>query len=264
MKKTCGILVCLFFVSMFLTLPAFGTGDSGAAAKSAPAGQSATLEKAGELSKSKDLADLKQALELYEKALEENPDNFQAAWGAAAASREYASQAHQQEVENWKDICAEIAKKGMGYAQQAIALKPDKPHGYYYYGLNVAAYSDGVGVLTAIKEGLKNKTQENLEKAYEIDKTFDSGGPVLALGRFWQRVPWPYNDKDKAMKYYRELQKSPFFGDKVQHYIFPAEILADQWGEEPKQEARQLLEQALKKTDDPFWQNHAKELLEDV
>jgi len=264
MKKTSGILLCLFLISSLFAFPAFGAEDSGTSPAQTAASPSASLEKAREALDSRDMAQLTLARTLFEKALEKDPDNFEAAWGTAAACREYAAQAHQQEVENWKDICAKTAEKGMEYAQKAIDLKPDKPHGYYYYGLNVAAYSDGVGVLTAIKEGLKNKTQNNLEKAYEIDKSFDSGGPILALGRFWQRVPWPYHDEDKAMEYYRELQKSPYFGGKVQHYIFPAEILADKWGDDPKQEARELLKQALQKAEDPYWQKHAKKLLKEV
>ena len=43
----------------------------------------------------------------------------------------------------------------MHYAQKAIDLEPNKPEGYYYYGLSVGIYADGVSVLTALREGLK-------------------------------------------------------------------------------------------------------------
>jgi len=53
----------------------------------------------------------------------------------------------------------------------------------------VGTYSDGVSIVTALTEGLKGKTQKGFETAYATDKTFDTGGPILALGRFWQVLP---------------------------------------------------------------------------
>jgi hypothetical protein len=38
----------------------------------------------------------------------------------------------------------------MKYAQKAGELDPAKPEGYYYYGLNVGIYSDGVSIFTAL------------------------------------------------------------------------------------------------------------------
>jgi hypothetical protein len=266
MKKRFGIFFCLL-PALLVILPVAGSAQE----KNDPAGQasseidpSSDMARADELLKSGEMEKIKEALEICEREIAEDPDDFEAIWLASAACREYATAAQHKEAENWKDICGEYGKKGMEYAKKAMELKPDKPHGYYFYGLNVGAYSEGVGLITALKEGLKNKTQENLERAYEIDKTFNEGGPILALGRFWQQVPWPYNDKDKAMEYYRELMNSPYFGKKVESYIYPAEILMNRWGEEPKEEARKLLEKALAKTDEPYWENRARELLEEL
>ena len=104
-----------------------------------------------------------------------------------------------------------MGKKGMGYAQKAIDMQPDKPNGYYWYGVNVGIYSDGVSILTALKEGLKDKTQNSFEKAYQLDKMYEEAGAILALGRFWYVLPWPLNDKELSEKYYREYQKNPIF-----------------------------------------------------
>ena len=88
-------------------------------------------------------------------------------------------------------------------------------------------YADAVSILTALKEGLKDKTQDNLEKAYALDKTFEKGAPIYGLGRYWQLVPWPFMDKDKAMELYREFQKTEFYNDpaNVEAQIYMAEIL---------------------------------------
>ncbi|MBS3754634.1 MAG: hypothetical protein KGY56_02940 [Desulfobacterales bacterium] len=212
------------------------------------------------------LQDLKEVVELYEEVLASHPDNFEFNWKCAKACRLYGDLTKRMEKEGWKDICAEYGKKGMKYAKKAIELEPDKPNGYYYYGLCVGTYSDGVGLITALREGLKDKTQNNLEKAYEIDKHFENGGPIVAFGRFWQVVPWPYNDEDKAMEYYREFQETEYYetAEGVNARVYMAEILADRWGSEPKEEARQLLNEAIELTDNPYWEKRAEELLADL
>ena len=218
------------------------------------------------LMKEGNLQDLKEVVELYEAELASHPDNFEANWKCAKACRLYGDLAKRMEKQGWEDICAEYGKKGMKYAKKAIDLEPDKPNGYYYYGLCVGTYSDGVGLITALREGLKDKTQNNLEKAYEIDKHFENGGPIVAIGRFWQVVPWPYNDADKAMEYYREFQETDHFetAEGVNARVYMAEILIDRWGSEPKEEARQLLNEVIELTDDPYWKERAEEMLTDL
>jgi hypothetical protein len=66
--------------------------------------------------------------------------------------------------------------------------------------------SDGVSVFTALKEGLKDKTQTSFEKTYAIDKMYKEGGPMISLGRFWAVLPWPMRDREKSLQYYREYQ----------------------------------------------------------
>lgn len=213
-----------------------------------------------------ELEDFKRVVEIYEQALKNDPDNFDFNWKCARACRHYGDLAQKTEAEGWKDICAQYGKKGMEYASKAIELEPDKANGYYYYGLCAGTYSDGVGLFTALKEGLKNKTQDNLEKAYEINKNFEHGGPIVAIGRFWQMVPWPYNDKDKAMEYYREFQKTEYFKTEtgVSARIYMAELLMDKRGKEPKEEAQKLLAEAISITDKPYWKKQATQMLDEL
>ena len=53
----------------------------------------------------------------------------------------------------------------MQYAWKPIDLQPDKPDGYYHLGVNVGIYSDGVSIVTALAEGLKNQTRSSFEAA---------------------------------------------------------------------------------------------------
>ena len=206
------------------------------------------------------LVNYKQAIELYQKAIAENPDSYEAHWKCARAYREYGDTAKSQKVEGWKDICAQSGKEGMQYAQKATELDPAKPDGYYYYGLNVGVYSDGVSIFTALAEGLKDKTQSSFEKTYIIDKMFKEGGPMIALGRFWAVLPWPMYDRKKSLKYYREYQATEYFADNIEAHVYLGELLIQIGGDKNKAEAKGYLEKAAQ-SDDPYFRDKAKELL---
>jgi hypothetical protein len=206
------------------------------------------------------LENLKQSIPLYLKAVQENPDDFETNWKCARAYREYGNEAKKKGVDGWKTVCKENGKLGMEQALKAIALDSEKPNGHYYYGLNVGIYSDGVSIFTALKEGLKDKTQTSFEKAYEQDKMYKDAGPILSLGRFWAVLPWPLKDKKKSLEYYREYQKTSYFADSEDAHIYLAELLQAMGGKKNKAEAAELLEMAAK-SDDKYFSDWAKRLL---
>ena len=200
------------------------------------------------------------SIELYLKALETTPDNYETQWKCARAYRQYGREAKRQRIKGWKEICAKHGKEGMKYAQSAMEQEPNKPEGFYYYGLSVGIYSDGVSILTALAEGLKNKTQNGFEKAYELDKMYDEAGPILALGRFWAVVPWPFKDKKKALKLYREYQGTQYFAEKGEGKVYLAELLLALGGKENKAEAKALLEKVAQ-SDETYFRDWANRLL---
>ncbi|MBW2432739.1 MAG: hypothetical protein JRF36_03995 [Deltaproteobacteria bacterium] len=205
------------------------------------------------------LENYKKSIDVYIKAVEKQPDDYEAAWKCARAHREYADEAKKKGIEGWQDICAQYGKAGMQYAQKAIELKPQRPDGHYYYGLNVGIYSDGVSVFTALKEGLKDKTQKSFEETYEINKMYNDGGPMLSLGRFWAVLPWPMRDRKKSLAYYREYQQTEYFATNTEAQLFLAELLIQIGGDDNKAEAKGYVEEALK-SDDPYFKDWATQL----
>lgn len=206
------------------------------------------------------LQNYKQAIELYQKALAQNPNDYEAAWKCARAHREYGDTAKTAKIDGWKKICADYGKAGMNFALIATQLEPQAPDGFYYYGLNVGTYSDGVSIFTALSEGLKDKTQKNFEKAYALNKLYKEGGPMIALGRFWQVLPWPMYDRKKSLKYYREYQATKYFADNIEVHVYLGELLIQIGGDKNKKEAKGYLEKAAK-SDDAFYKERARELL---
>jgi tetratricopeptide (TPR) repeat protein len=201
----------------------------------------------------------KKSIDLYIKAVEQDPNDYEAAWKCARAHREYADKAKKKGVEGWKKICAQYGKAGMQYAQKAIETKSQRPDGHYFYGLNVGIYSDGVSIFTALKEGLKDKTQKSFEKTYEINKMYKEGGPMLSLGRFWAVLPWPLRDREKSLAYYREYQQTQYFATNTEAQLFLAELLIQIGGEKNKTEAKGYLEE-VSNSDDPYFTDWARQL----
>ena len=201
-----------------------------------------------------------QAIDLYKKALAGNPNDYEANWKCARAHREYGDTAKTEKIDGWKDLCAKYGKEGMNYAKKASEIRPERPDGYYYYGLCVGIYSDGVSVFKALSEGLKDKTQSSFEKTYALNKLYKEGGPMIALGRFWQVLPWPMRDRKKSLKYYREYQATEYFADNIEVHVYLGELLIQIGGKDNKAEAKDYLEKAAN-SDEAYYKERADELL---
>ncbi len=204
------------------------------------------------------------AIDLYKEVISKDPNHFEAHWKLARALREYAQWYMMEGTQGYEEIAVAYGKEGMSYAQRAIDMNPEHPGGHLYYGINVGKYSDGVGIITALREGLKDKTQSSFEKAYELDPHFENGAAILSLGRFWQVVPWPFRDTDKAEAFYREFQNTEYYTNNVECRMYLAELLKGKWGSRHNAEARKLLEEVLELETHIYWHNMAREMLKDL
>ena len=261
MKKFTGRLILLTLV---VFLCAFNVWAEEEMATVASAPEKDALTMAAELMDLKGLDNYKKALNLCMEAVQKAPNSFEANWMAAKACRKYGMETQELDLANWKDECKLYGKKGMAYAEKAIELEPKKAEGHYWYGMNVGIYADSVSILTALREGLKDKTQISFETAYEIDKNYDNAGPIGALGRFWQVLPWPLNDEDKSMEYFQEFEKTKFFGinDTVQVHIYYAELLME--SRKTRDKAKDLLKAVPTFSNNKYWNAKAKALLDDM
>jgi tetratricopeptide (TPR) repeat protein len=197
----------------------------------------------------------KKAVELSLKAVQMNPQNYEANWVCAKAHRLYGDESRKQNVSGWKQICKEYGKKGMGYAEKAISISPDKIDGHFWYGANVGTYADGVSVLTALREGLKDKTQKGFETSYKMNKMYEDGYPIKGLGRFWSVLPWPLKDKKRAILYLEEFQI--LFPNDPEGQAWLGEVYKDA-GEKDK--ARAVLTKVCASSD-KYYSDNAKRLL---
>jgi hypothetical protein len=164
-------------------------------------------------------------------ALALDGQNFDLAWRMARASRTLAAQQHDGEARR------RFAADGMRWAERAIELRPDRVEGYFYSMLSVGEYGETLSVGRALLAGIGGKFERAGLKAYELDRDFEDGDVMTALGRFYFVLPWPRKDLEKSRRFLEEaVERHP---DMLMSSVFLAELHYEN-GE--KKLARALLE----------------------
>jgi tetratricopeptide (TPR) repeat protein len=154
------------------------------------------------------LASLKAAADTATKAALAAPTNYDANWKAAKAWRDYGDKAVSDKVSGYKEIAEKSGQEGLKFGEIAQKINPKGVEGWYWYGLCVGTYSDGVSIITAIRKGFKGKTEKAFKTAYQLNRMYDNCGPVLGLGRFWQVLPGiAGRDRAEAERLFNEYIK---------------------------------------------------------
>ncbi len=210
-----------------------------------------------------DLNAMRKSVEEFEALNQQYPNEFEVMWRLSRTGGKYAQMAKEQQIEGWKDICHKYGKQGIVLGGKAREINPNRAEGYFYEAWNVGLYSDSVSIITAIKEGLKHTAQNGFEKAYEIDKSWNNGAPLMALGHFWQVLSWPLKDNKAALKYFEEYEKLGFLEtspEREMAKLYYSELLLELKGDEHKAKAKQMLTD-LTKSESALFRTKANEYL---
>ena len=121
------------------------------------------------------------------------PNSFELNWRLAQV---YVWEANAAEG----DHKAELGKAGWEAGDKAILAKPDDVRGHYLSGTGLGLYSEGVGILQALSQGLEDKFRERLLAALRIDKNYLDGAPQVVWGRYFYKLPWPKRNIDESIK----------------------------------------------------------------
>ncbi|PTL78220.1 hypothetical protein [Vitiosangium sp. GDMCC 1.1324] len=172
-----------------------------------------------------DPAAVKQLDEALKKAVEASPEDYEVLWRAAQLRNWQADGATDAQVKK------SLGKQTWELADRARKVAPDRVEGQYFAALGIGAYSQAVGILTALGEGLESKYNERLDAALKLDPMYERGGPLLAKGRYYYELPWPKRSLKKSAEHYQKaIAKHP---EALRAWLYLAEtLLAD--GEEKK------------------------------
>ena len=130
---------------------------------------------------------------------------------------------------------AKVEKQAWDIADKAAQARPKQVQGQYYAGTGLGLYSEGVGILTALGQGLEGKFRGYSLAALRIDRDFLNGGPLMLWGRYFFKLPWPKRDVGQSIKVLTNtLVKHPS-NLRVKLYLAEALLSDDKKGEARKQ-----------------------------
>lgn len=196
------------------------------------------------------------------KALEEAerlaPDDYEVLWRIARLQFWLADDPSLRNEEK-----SRLGKRGWDYGERAIRANPDRVEGWHYAAAGMGNYALGIGILSALRQGIEGKFKDRLSHAEKLDSNYSDGAIQTAWGRFWYELPWPKRDEGKSRRALEDaLKRNP---DNVRAHVY----LADTYGKMGRRrEAREQLEAAAAGTpgryDEPEerrWQEVARRKL---
>jgi tetratricopeptide (TPR) repeat protein len=132
-----------------------------------------------------------------------------------------------------------LGKECWELADRATALRPDGVEGWFYASAGAGNYSLGIGILSALAQGLEGKYKERLSRAEALDPKFNDGAIPTSWGRFWYELPWPkYSFRKSEKAFQKALETNP---KNVRALVYLAELYRK---EDQDDDARKLLERA--------------------
>ena len=214
------VLVCPFLA--LAQAPSSHDAAQQAAAPAAGGGGSvsALLAEADRLYAKRDdpaaLAELKASLAHAEQVA---PKDYEVLWRQARLNFWLADDPKLKSEEKSK-----LGKIAWDYGDRASAATPSRVEGWHYAAAGVGNYALGIGVLTALRQGIEGKFRERISKAEAIDPKFENGGIQTAWGRFWYELPWPKYSAERSQKALEAaLKMNP---DNVRAWVYLADLHA--------------------------------------
>ncbi|MDY7224831.1 tetratricopeptide repeat protein [Hyalangium rubrum] len=165
-------------------------------------------------------AAIKEQEETLKKELQAAPEDYELLWRQARLlvwQADGASDARQKKV---------LGKQAWDVCERGVKLAPQRVECQYFAAGGIGTYSQAVGIMKALKDGLEGKFNERLDAAIKIDPTFDMGAPWLAKGRYHYELPWPKRDLGESAKLY-EKALAKFPNNLRANYYLAETLLAD-------------------------------------
>lgn len=163
---------------------------------------------------------------------------------------------------NGSDLKAAYGKKCWEAADKAVALRPADVKGQYWAGVGIGLYSEGVGILTALTQGLEGKFRERTQEAMKLDDSYLEGAARQLWGRYFFTLPWPKRDNDESIKQLTQAHQA-FPANLRTRYYLADSLLKDGKDKEAKDLAQGIVAAQARDAEDRRVQGLAKKWLKD-
>lgn len=137
---------------------------------------------------------LQKSVALCERILEKRPNDFDTLVLYSRVCWSLGN--HQSEREQQ----SEWFERGREVGKTIKEIYPDRPEGYYWFGVNYGEWVDRASIFAKI--GAKKVILENMNKVLELDPKYDAGGAYIAIGRINYIAPG--GSYEKAIEYYQK------------------------------------------------------------
>ena len=197
----------------------------------------------------------RQSLALAEQAFAAG-GGFEAAWRAARACFWICDRSENEKID------VEFGKKGWDWGLKAKELNPQRVEGHYYACICLGEYSKGIGIAKALFKRLGGKYEVLGNRAVALDAGFDRAGPLRAMGRYYQKLPRPARNLDRAEDYYKKAEAMASCMTRTRFYLVELYMEREDWNK-----AKTTGEAALSAPACPehVWEcNHYKELIKNL
>ncbi len=164
-----------------------------------------------------DPAALKQAEERLRAGLAKAPNDYGLLWRAARLHVWLADGATDDNVKR------DEGKRAWDLGESAIRASPGGFEGYYFSAVGIGNYSQAVGILKALTQGLEGTFNDRLDRAIRMKPDYLNGFPVMLKGRYHYELPWPKRDLAKGKALFQQVNaKHP---ENLRAWLYLAELL---------------------------------------
>jgi tetratricopeptide (TPR) repeat protein len=133
-----------------------------------------------------------------------------------------------------------LGKIAWDYGDRATQANPNGVEGWNFAAAGMGNYALGIGIISALRQGIEGKFKERLSRAEAIDPGFENGAIQTAWGRFWYELPWPkYSAKRSRQALEDALRRN---ADNVRAHVYLADLY---FKEDEPEKARSEVEKAL-------------------
>jgi cytochrome c-type biogenesis protein CcmH/NrfG len=162
------------------------------------------------------------------KELQAAPEDYELLWRSA---RLLVWQADGAGDDRLKKV---LGRQAWDACEKGVKVAPQRVECQYLAAAGIGVYSQAVGILKALKDGLEGKFNERLDAAIKIDPDFNMGAPLVAKGRYHYELPWPKRDLAESAKLYEKVI-AKFPGNLRAHYYLAETLLADDKAEKARE-----------------------------
>ena len=182
-----------------------------------------------------DAKSFKEMYKLVQAELAANPKSYEGWWRKAQLDCWQANG-----MVDGTELKAKVGKQCWDAGEKAVEINPDDVKGQYWATVGMGLYSEGLGILSALSQGIEGKFKNRVGLAIKIDKDYIDGGPTMLFGRFYWKLPWPKRDLDQSESLLRQtLATHP---NNLRAKLFLADTCNDN---SKKDEAKKLIQEIL-------------------